>query len=125
MRASLFLLGVLFLSACGRETYLPDGGRNRQVCSDTQSKVPVKVIDGTGAAIEAVDITATHLGSGTVTSAKSDVNGNSDVVTDELGQGTIRVVAQLGSKRDTADVTITCGECLCSANPATVTLTLR
>jgi predicted small lipoprotein YifL len=125
MRASLFLLGVLSLSACGRETYLPDGGRNRQVCSDTQGKVPVKVVDGTGTAIEAVDVTATHLGTGTVTSAKSDVNGNIDIVTDELGAGTIRVVAQVGAKRDTADVTVACGECLCTANPATVTLTIR
>jgi hypothetical protein len=125
MRASLFLLGVLLCTACGRETYLSDGGRARNSCGDALGKVPVRVLDGTGAPIEAVDVTATHLGTSTVTSAKTDVNGSTDIVSQDLGEGTIRVVAQLGAKRAVTDVSITCGECLCTASPATVTLTLQ
>lgn len=125
MRATLFVLGALLLTGCGQQALLPDGGRPRNVCSGAEGKVPVRVLDGAGAPVEGADITATHLGTGTMTSGKTDASGNTGIVNSELGDGTIRVAAQQGAKRAVADVTMTCGECLCTANPATVTLTLQ
>jgi hypothetical protein len=125
MRASLFLLGVLVLSACGNVTYLPDGGRARQVCAGARGSVPVKVVNSNGDAIEGVTVTATHSGTGTVTTGKTDVNGNTDIVNSDLGDGVIHVVANLPPKSAAQEVNLTCGECICTAYPATVTLTLQ
>lgn len=125
MRALLLVVSALVACACGSLSVLPDGGRPRQVCAGSKGAVPVKVVNGQDQPIEAVTVTATHTGTGVVTSGKTDVNGVSDVVNAELGSGTIAVVAQLGSKQVTANVDIVCGECVCSSSPATVTLKLQ
>ena len=125
MRASLVLLGAVLFFSCGNVTYLPDGGRSRQVCAGAQGHVPVKVVDGMGAGIEGVDVTATHTGDGKTVSGKTDVNGATDIVTTDLGDGVVHVVATVGPKSSAADVTITCGECICSAYPTNVSLTIQ
>ena len=85
----------------------------------------MKVVNTKGQAIEAIEVTVTHLGSGTVVTGKTDANGFVYLVKEELGAGTIRVTAQLGSQSDTAEVDMVCGECMCSATPNQLTLTLQ
>lgn len=125
MRALFLVVSALVAFACGTMNLLPDGGRPRQVCSGTKGVVPVQVVNGQDQPIEAVDVTATHAGTGMVVSGKTNANGISDIVDAELGTGVIHVVAQLGAKQVAADVSITCGECICSATPSTVTLKLQ
>ena len=125
MRASLVLLGAVLFLSCGNVTYLPDGGRSRQVCAGAQGHVPVKVVDSKAQPIEGADVTATHTGTGKTVSGKTDGNGATDIVNTELGDGVIHVVASVGSRTSAADVTITCGECICTGYPTNVSLTIQ
>jgi hypothetical protein len=125
MRASLVLIGAALFLSCGNVTYLPDGGRARQSCGGTQGHVPVKVVDGKGQPIEGLDVTATHTGTGKTVSGKTDANGATDIVNSDLGDGVIHVVAGAGSHSAAGDVTVTCGECLCTAYPTNLELTVQ
>lgn len=98
----------------------------RQVCSEAQVVVPVRVVNLKGEALETALVTATNVGSPTLTqSGPTDARGYSYVVTDDLAPGTVRVTVSWGTTRSPpAEVTFVCGDCTCAASPPNVTITM-
>ena len=120
--------GLLFaLCACGTvNTLQTDGGRDRISCANDFTSMAVKVLDDKALPVEGATVTATNAGSLATQTGTTDVNGNTIAVNQEIGQGTISVVATLGLRTtQTKNATWTCSnDCLCAVEPKTLTLTL-
>ena len=124
MRCALVL--ALVVTGCGLPTTsLPDGGRTRVVCDETEVKVPVKVLDATGAPSGEATVTATNSSDGR--QAKGRTNGSGVFsVSSDLGPGVIKVVATLNDLASPeANLTVTSSECTPAVSPNQLVLKLR
>lgn len=119
-------IALFLLAACGpAASQLPDGGRARNVCAPGSNSIAVKVVDPSGAPVQGATVTATSLASGKQLSATTSAEGTTNALTDEIGAGSVSVRASLGTRVSASQqVNWTCGECLCSAQPSSVVLTL-
>jgi hypothetical protein len=119
----LLLLGLAPLVSC-------DGGLrvNRQgnPCVDDLVTLRVEVVDAQGAVVREATVTATNVDTGrTITSTTSE-RGVTTAVNEEIGSGTVRLVATAGSKVSApAEVAWTCDECHCHPEPTTMRLQLH
>lgn len=123
------LLGLsLCCFACGGKVQsLPDGGRDPQSCSPTDTAVlAVKVVNAQSQAVEGATVTAKNVGSGKTVSATTNNQGGTSSVTDSIGTGTVRLSATSGTQvSQTAQVEFICGDCACTVDPKSVTLQLQ
>ena len=122
-RQLLLLLGLTPLASC-------DGGLrvNRQgdPCTESLVTLRVEVVDARGTAVRDATVTATNLDTGrTITGTTSD-RGVTTAVNEDIGSGTVRLVATAGSKVSApTEVAWTCDECHCYPEPSTVRLQLH
>lgn len=112
-------------SGCGNVTnLLPDGGRGRVICTDSNTRVPVKVERGDGSAALGARVFATN----TFWQDRQEglVNSQGVYVVDErLGPGAVRVSAVLnGVSSNVGEITFVCGECDCVATPVSLRLVI-
>ena len=122
-RQLLLLVGLAPLVSC-------DGGLrvNRQgnPCVDDLVTLRVEVVDAQGAVVREATVTATNVDTGhTITSTTSE-RGVTTAVNEEIGSGTVRLMATSGSKVSApAEVAWTCDECHCHPEPTTLQLQLH
>ncbi len=127
--ARTVLYGVVFtvLCACGRPATLPDGGRPRQVCENTFTVIPVKTIDLNGMPVSDATVLATNQSNGNT--LRGTTNGSCDTAafTEEIGNGQLEITATAGTLKTMMGfiVEVVCGECDCTAMPATATVILQ
>src|SRR4051794_8048897 len=105
------LLFAVALSACGKEAYLADGGRPRQICDSTFTVVPVKVQDSMGQPIPDAQVIATNSATGKMLTATTGGDGRTTGITEELGNGQIQISASAGalSTHQSFVVQLVCG----------------
>lgn len=118
---------AVLLAACTGPTYLPDGGRVRQVCQNTPLPIAVIAQDIMGVAISGADVTARNPTSGITQTGTTGGDGRTTQITEDLGNGQVEITALAGSlatKRPFI-VQLTCGECDCTAVPSSALLTLE
>ncbi len=122
-RQLLLLLGLVPLVSC-------DGGvrvnRQGDPCTEHLVTLRVEVVDAQGALVRDATVTATNQDTGrTITSTTGD-KGVTTAVNEEIGSGSVRLVAIAGSKVSTpAEVAWTCDDCHCHPEPSTVRLQLH
>jgi hypothetical protein len=122
-RQLLLLLGLVPLVSC-------DGGvrvnRQGDPCTEHLVTLRVEVVDAQGALVREATVTATNQDTGrTITSTTGD-KGVTTAVNEEIGSGTVRLVAIAGSKVSTpAEVAWTCDDCHCHPEPSSVRLQLH
>ena len=123
-----FLPVAMLVVACGG-AQLPTGpsGRSRQVCQNTLTAVPVKVVDQLGAPVGDAEVIATNTASGKVVTTRTGGNGIAGDLTDEIGNGYVDITASAGQIKTKRPYTVQvlCGECDCTVMPNNVTLTLE
>jgi hypothetical protein len=123
------LLSVaLLLAACGGSgNLLPDGGRQRVVCQNNPTSIAVKAQDIMGVPISDADVIAKNGSSGKIQTSRTGGNGFAAGITDDLGNGQIEISATAGSlaTRQPFIIQLLCGDCDCTAMPASATLTLE
>ncbi len=127
MRKLSIPLFVFFaLSACGPATnVLPDGGRERLVCTREVVSITVRVVDAQGNPVEGATVTGTNIGTGKQATGTTNAQGITQAIDESLGGGSVVIRAQKDSKTTgQAQVNFVCGECHCSGEPNYVTLTL-
>ncbi|HEX8822477.1 MAG TPA: carboxypeptidase-like regulatory domain-containing protein [Archangium sp.] len=122
-RHALLLLGLVPLASC-------DGGLrvNRQgdPCVGDLITLRVEVVDAQGRPVKDATVTATHVASEVSITGTTNDRGVTTAVNEELGEGTVRVMATSGSKvSPPAQVTWTCDGCNCNPEPSTVQLQLN
>jgi uncharacterized GH25 family protein len=122
-RHVLLLLGLAPLASC-------DGGirvnRQGNPCVENLIALRVEVVDAQGRPVKDATVTATHVESTVSITSTTNERGVTTAVTEELGQGAVRLTASAGSKvSPAAQVTWTCDECHCTPEPSTVQLQLN
>lgn len=130
MYVSRFLIAVAAsaaLFACGSSSNtLPDGGRDRVVCTEGVPTMTVTVHDANGAAVSGATVTARNTGSGQTVTGTTDSNGVTNAVTKDIGSGTIQLSATSGTKTSQLmQVDWVCGDCSCTATPQTANLVVQ
>jgi len=86
----------------------------------------VEVVDAQGRPVEDATVTATHVDSAVSITGTTNERGVTTAVTQEVGAGTVRVVATAGSKVSPPTlVTWACDGCHCTPEPSTVQLQLN
>ena len=122
-RQPLLFLGLALLASC-------DGGLkvNQQgdPCTENLVTLRVEVVDAQGAAVRDATVTASNVDTGRTITGTTGDRGVTTAVNEDIGQGTVRLVATAGSKVSApAEVTWTCDECHCHPEPASVQLQLH
>ncbi len=122
-RHVLLLLGLAPLASC-------DGGirvnRQGNPCVEDLVTLRVEVVDAQGRPVEDATVTATHVDSAVSVTGTTNERGVTTAVSEEVGAGTVRVVATSGSKVSPAtQVTWTCDDCHCTPEPSTIQLQLN
>lgn len=124
MRLALTAVAALALAACNVDLAQADGGRARLHCTNSIARVPVKVVDATGAPAEAADVRATNASTGESQGGPTDGQGVF-VITEAVGAGTVWVDVYRGAfTAHRGTVTFTCGDCDCTVSPRELLLTL-
>jgi hypothetical protein len=123
----LMLIGALLLAGCGERSVLhPDGGHDPVNCQPGDAHtITVKVVDPNGAPIEGATVTATNQGQTRQVTAQTNGQGVTTAIDESIGPGTVTLKASLDTRvSDVKQVSWTCGECHCTPDPTSVTLTL-
>lgn len=129
MNPRLPCLAILALTlsffACGGSVPRPDGGVS--VCDpDEERFIPVRVVDANGDPVPEATVTAKNISTGRTVTAVTNQEGTSAAVGSGIGSGTVIFSATKGSKTShTAQANFVCGECGCSFDPVSITLTLN
>lgn len=122
-----FCIGVavaLSTVGCGGDSSSTDGGSGR-VCTDSFTVLSVKVVDSKDVAVSGATVTAKNQASGKTLAGTTNTNGVTTAIGQDIGAGTVTVSAALGSSASApSQVTWTCGECQCIAQPPSLTLKL-
>jgi hypothetical protein len=123
---TLCLLSLAGLFACGQPSLTqPDGGRARANCPNETTAIVVKVVDASDAPVEGATVTATNPTRGESITATTGGDGTTRGITEEIGPGTVNLRATLGARQsELRQVNWVCGECFCTAEPASVVLKL-
>jgi len=118
---------IVFAFACGqRETVHPDGGRDRNVCTQQPATIIVRVLEPSGAPVEGATVTATNLGTGRQLTATTNGQGVTSAIDEEVGPGTVVIRASKENRASGAsNVNFVCGVCSCSGEPNFISLTLN
>ena len=126
-RIGCAVLLVLGLAACERSIIGPDGGHEPIQCDPNQATfMVVKVVDATGAPVDAATVRATNQALNRESVAQTNAQGTTNAIGEEVGQGTVTLRAEKGSQvSNVQQVQWTCGECHCTVDPGSVTLTLQ
>jgi hypothetical protein len=122
-RHVLLLLGLVPLASC-------DGGirvnRQGNPCVEDLVTLRVEVVDAQGRPVKDATVTATHVDSEVSITGTTNERGVTTAVSEELGEGVVRVVATAGSKvSPPTQVTWLCDGCHCQPEPSTVQLQLN
>lgn len=128
LKLALSVTAAAFLLAgCGGHTALPDGGTtDRLVCANGIPTMAIQVMDASGKPVSGATVTAKNVASGKTVTGTTDERGITQSVTNEIGSGTIRVSATMGTLSSAVtQVDWICGECTCSATPNQVVLTVQ
>lgn len=116
---------LLLLSACGSNGGR-DAGSNLVTCTDGITSLSVTVRDDTGAPVKGATVSSQHVGTGTTVTSTTNDQGIATAVTSDQGSGSIRITATAGARvAQMQQVEWTCGECTCTAVPASVVLTVQ
>ncbi len=119
-----WLLGLVSLAAC-------DGGLRvdrtpEDPCTAHLVTLRVEVVDAQGTAVSDALVTATNEATGRSITSTTGERGLTTAVNEDIGEGTVRLVATAGSKvSNTARVAWTCDACHCTPDPGAVQLQLH
>lgn len=118
---------ALLLAGCGSYGRGgPDGGENRVVCVEGIQSLNVNVRDAQGNPVKGATVSAKHLGTNTTVTSTTNDQGIATAVTSDMGSGTIQLRATEGTRVSTVQqLDWVCGECACTASPASITLTVQ
>jgi hypothetical protein len=131
MRLFFVASAVLALGGCGQLVLTqPDGGRTLIHCDRMNVSVPVQVFTPMGQPAVNAGVTVTNQGNGRSFTIATNGQGIFLVPDSELGAGAVDIVVTQETdagppQRAIGRVTITCGDCGCSAFPARLSLTLQ
>lgn len=97
------------------------------MCDPAQERfLPVTVVDAQGQPVQGATVTATNLTSGQKITAVTNDQGGTGAVGSSIGSGTVQITAQKDTKTsDVGQANFVCGDCGCSFEPESVTLTLN
>jgi hypothetical protein len=119
-------LPLTLLCACGLPAYLPDGGRPRQVCTNTVTVIPVHAVDAQGMPVPDAAVVAHNTSNGKIVNATTNGGGDTTQLTEDIGTGQIEITATAGALKTAHPfiVQINCGDCDCTAVPSSAQLTM-
>lgn len=123
---ALSLASAVLLPGCGSHSE-PRANGGLSVCDPAQERfVPVLVLDAQGAPAAGATVTAKNVASGKTITATSNEQGSTGAIGSSIGPGTVRISAQKDTKTsNVAEANFICGECGCSFEPESITLTLN
>jgi hypothetical protein len=124
MRLSALFAFALLCTACDlREELLPDGGRARVNCDNNKVKVPVTLLDKSGAKFPKALLVAQYPDA---TSETLIANAEGVVTVTDHGPGTVQIQGNYnGFVTDSAELNFNGGECATFASPTQLTLQFR
>jgi hypothetical protein len=128
-RLVLTLPMALLYASCGGNAAVPrpDAGTLPQSCLPEQrdTHLGVRVVDSGGHPIAGAEITAKNLDTGKTVTATSNEEGETVAVGTSMGSGSVQVVAKVGTAQtDPCVASFVCGECFCTMQPGSITLTV-
>ena len=94
-------------------------------CTEHYVTFPVVVFDDGGGRLANVEVTATNLESGKVITARTDDNGETLAIGENVGGGAVRIVAQHEGLSAGVDTLWTCDACHCTPSQPSATFILR